>query len=209
MKFAHTTHSLPRKHEALCTAVCKISMVALFTMIVLVNLQTVAAQADLKHELPSGTQNTIIPAGERRTAPDFSLVDAQGKMITLSAYRGKVVLLDFWATWCGGCKIEIPWYMEFDGKYKDAGLAVIGISRDADGWKAVRPFLARKRDPETSGNTAMKYPVVIGSDHLAEQYHVTSLPVTLLIDRDGRIAVSHTGMVDKDTFEKHIQELLK
>ena len=110
----------------------------------------------------------LLPETSRKPAPGFSLTDANGKQIQLSDYRGKVVLLDFWATWCGGCKLEIPWYMEFDQKYKQQGLAVIGVSMDDDGWKAVKPFLARKTDPETGGNTAMKYPVVIGNDQLAK-----------------------------------------
>jgi cytochrome c biogenesis protein CcmG/thiol:disulfide interchange protein DsbE len=142
-------------------------------------------------------------------APGFSLTYAEGRTLSLADDRGKVVLLDFWATWCGGCKLEIPWYMEFDQKYKGHGLAVIGVSMDEDGWKAVRPFLARERDPETGGKTAMKYPVVIGNDALAKQYNMTSMPMTLLIDRKGRIALSHIGVVNKGDFEAHIQELLR
>jgi peroxiredoxin len=98
--------------------------------------------------------------------------------------------------------------MEFDAKYKNRGLAVIGVSMDEDGWKTVKPFLALQKDPETGGHTAMKYPVVIGSASLAKQYNLTSMPMTLLIDRDGRIAVSHSGMVDKDEWEGKIQSLL-
>jgi cytochrome c biogenesis protein CcmG/thiol:disulfide interchange protein DsbE len=150
----------------------------------------------------------LFPEKSRKTAPGFSLTDANGKQIQLSDYRGKVVLLDFWATWCGGCKLEIPWYMEFDKKYSRQGLAVIGVSMDDDGWKAVKPFLARKTDPETGGNTAMKYPVVIGSDQLGKAYGLTSMPMTLLIDRQGKIALSHTGVVNKNDFEAHILQLL-
>jgi peroxiredoxin len=150
----------------------------------------------------------LISQPNRKPAPAFSLTDANGKQIQLSDYRGRVVLLDFWATWCGGCKLEIPWYMEFDEKYKRQGLAVIGVSMDEDGWKAVKPFLLRTNDPETGGNTSMKYPVVIGSDPLAKAYNLTSMPMTLLIDRQGRIALSHTGVVNKTDFEGHILQLL-
>ena len=118
----------------------------------------------------------------------------------MSGYKGKVVLLDFWATWCGGCKVEIPWYVEFDQKYRDKGLAVIGVSMDEEGMKVVKPFLAQKN---------IQYPVVIGNDELAKLYNLTSMPMTLLIDRDGKIAVSHTGIVDKGSFESDIQSLLK
>jgi thioredoxin-related protein len=72
----------------------------------------------------------------------------------------------------------------------------------------VKPFLLRTKDPETGGNTAMKYPVVIGSDQLAKAYNLTSMPMTLLIDREGKIALSHTGVVNKSDFEGHIRQLL-
>jgi peroxiredoxin len=138
---------------------------------------------------------------DRKRAPDFTRVDATGHKISLSRYRGKVVLLDFWATWCGGCKEELPWYVEFSDKYKKDGLAVVGVSMDEDGWKAVRPFLAEKMK--------LTYPVVIGDDSLAKQFGgIESMPVTLLIDRQGRIARSHTGVVNKAEFEGEIKELL-
>ena len=140
------------------------------------------------------------PASIGKPAPDFSLADANGAPIRLSAYRGKVVLLDFWATWCGGCKTEIPWYVEFQSKYRDAGLSAIGVSMDADGWKSVKPFLAEHN---------LNYAVVIGNDELGERFGLLNMPLTLLIDRNGRIAESHAGVVDKDNFESKIRSLLQ
>jgi peroxiredoxin len=162
-----------------------------------------------QNQSPAAARDTLIPKSARSIAPGFILTDAQGERIDLSDFKGKVVLLDFWATWCGGCKLEIPWYIEFDKKLRGQGLAVIGVSMDEEGWKAVRPFLARKIDTETGGNIAMEYPVVIGNDQLAKDYNLTSMPMTLLIDREGRIALSHTGVVNKADFESHILQLLK
>jgi peroxiredoxin len=134
-------------------------------------------------------------------APDFSLSDSSGSPVKLSAYKGKVVLLDFWATWCTGCKVEIPWYVEFQDKYRNDGLTAIGVSMDDDGWKSVKPFLEEHK---------LNYPVVIANQDLTTRYGgLPALPMTLLIDRDGRIAESHAGMVDKDTFENKIKTLLR
>jgi cytochrome c biogenesis protein CcmG/thiol:disulfide interchange protein DsbE len=160
------------------------------------------AQSPDSHPAPAqakGTPDVLTPQAQRKTAPDFTLTDENGQPLALSAYKGKVVLLDFWATWCGGCKVEIPWYVEFDQKYRDKGLTVIGVSMDDKGMKVVKPFLAEKK---------IEYPVVIGNDQLANQYNLTQMPMTLLIDRDGKIAVSHTGIVDKENFESHIKALL-
>ena len=136
---------------------------------------------------------------ERKPAPTFSLEDAQGKAVKLSDLRGKVVLLDFWATWCHGCKTEIPWFMEFHRKYAGDGLAVIGVSMDEDGWKSVKPFVAEWKIP---------YPIVVGNQELGKLYSVESMPVTLLIDREGRIAETHSGVVEKVSFEKELKHLL-
>jgi peroxiredoxin len=159
--------------------------------------------AHAQHALPTDVKtrpDVMIPAAERKPAPDFTLIDNNGRPLTLSAYKGKVVLLDFWATWCGGCKLELPWYIAFDKQYRGRGLAVIGVSTDDEGMKIVKPFMAEKH---------ITYPVVIGSDALQRSYDLDAMPLTLLIDREGRIAVSHAGVVDRVDFEKHIQELLR
>ncbi len=148
----------------------------------------------------AGVHAAITAANSRKPAPDFALTDSKGAPLRLSDFKGKVVLLDFWATWCGGCKVEIPWYVEFDKKYKGQGLAVVGVSMDDGGWKVVQPFLQQK---------GINYPVVIGNDDLAKRYDLTSMPMTLLIDRNGKIADSHVGVVDKDGFESEIRSLLK
>src|ERR1700761_9143856 len=87
----------------------------------------------------SPPRDVVKTVAARHQAPEFALKDAHGKLVHLSDYRGKVVLLDFWATWCGPCNVEIPWFVQFEKKYKDRGFEVLGVSMDEDGWKSVAP----------------------------------------------------------------------
>src|SRR5271169_7059676 len=128
---------------------------------------------------PWATSTTAAPASERKSAPDFTLPDANGASVKLSDYKGKVVLLNFWATWCGPCKIEIPWFMDFEKTYKDKNFAVLGVSLDEDGWESVKPYIEQKK---------INYRVVIGTEQVAQLYgEVDSLPTSFMIDREGRI----------------------
>jgi peroxiredoxin len=136
-----------------------------------------------------------------KPAPDFSLTDATGATVKLSDQKGKVVLLNFWATWCGPCKVEIPWFIGFQQQYKDRNFTVLGVAFDDDGWTAVKPYLAEHK---------INYRVVVGNDALDKAYGgIESLPTTFLIGRDGRVASKHVGLVSKSTYEEEIARLLK
>jgi peroxiredoxin len=144
--------------------------------------------------------SAVVEPDARRAAPSFTLVDAKDKRISLAGLKGKVVLLDFWATWCTGCKEEMPWFMEFQETYGRRGLQSVGVAMDEEGWDKVRLYL--KAHP-------INYPVVVGDLAFANRFgSVAALPVTLLIDRKGRIAEFHSGKVDKDAFEADIRRLL-
>jgi cytochrome c biogenesis protein CcmG/thiol:disulfide interchange protein DsbE len=132
-------------------------------------------------------------------APDFAGEDAHGNPVRLADHAGKVVLVDFWMTTCVPCKTEIPWFVEFANAYRDRGLIVIGISVGGETWDEVRPFLQER---------GVDYPVLLGDDAVADAYRVTVLPSTFLLDRRGRIAFAHEGLVDKDLFQHEIETLL-
>lgn len=136
---------------------------------------------------------------DTQVAADFTLKDAQGHDVHLSDYKGKVVLINFWASWCPPCQQEIPWLVEFDQKYRGKGLVVIGIAMDEDGWMTLEPYL-REKD--------VNYTVVTGDDATAEEYGMYSLPMTFLIDREGKISAVSSGIVNRDECEKEIQRLL-
>jgi cytochrome c biogenesis protein CcmG/thiol:disulfide interchange protein DsbE len=140
------------------------------------------------------------PPAARLTAPDFSLTDRSGHAVSLSAYRGQVVLINFWATWCSPCKREIPWLVEFQTKYKDRGFTVLGLSVDEDGWTSVTPYLDA---------SAINYPVAIANDDVTTGYGgITAVPMTFVIDRTGRVAATHLGLLNRDGVEAEIQSAL-
>ena len=139
--------------------------------------------------------------GQRQKAPNFTLKDADGNPVNLTDYRGKVVLVNFWATWCGPCEVEIPWFVEFEQKYRDQGFAVLGLSMDDDGWKAVRPYIASHK---------INYRVMIASEVVSQQFgDIDSLPTSFVLDRQGRIATNHVGLVDKRDYQNEILKLLE
>ena len=128
---------------------------------------------------------SLVESAKRSAAPAFTLKDSSGRDVRLADYQGKVVLLNFWATWCGPCKAEIPWFVEFEKKYQNEGLVVLGVSMDEDGWKSVRPYLDKM---------TVSYKPLLGDESVAAKYGgIESLPLTLLIDRQGRIAARHVG----------------
>ena len=137
-------------------------------------------------------------------APEFSLKDLSGNRINLADLRGKVVLLDFWATWCGPCRIEIPGFVALQRRYGDQGLTVVGVLTEDD--PANVPEFAAEMSKD---GVTMNYPVVVGDDRLGELYGgFVGLPTTFLIGRDGRIYAKHEGAAPVSVFESEIKELL-
>ena len=141
------------------------------------------------------------PANAKPANLNFTLKDLSNRDVRLSAFKGKVILLDFWATWCGPCKIEIPWFIEFQNKYGKDGLQVIGISVD-DTLDKLKPYVDTMK---------MNYPVLQGLDHddVQDAYGpMFGIPVTAVISRDGKICMKHAGLASKPSFEKMIKALL-
>lgn len=134
-----------------------------------------------------------------KTAPEFVRTDVAGRRIDLRDYRGKVVLLNFWATWCAGCQVELPKFAQWQKEYGAAGLQIVGVSMD-DGVAPVRKTVRRLN---------LDFPVVIGDAHLGDAYGgVLGLPVTFLLDRDGRIVAEIKGEADLAALESQVKRLL-
>jgi cytochrome c biogenesis protein CcmG/thiol:disulfide interchange protein DsbE len=133
-------------------------------------------------------------------APDFTLNDLDGKPFRFSSTRGKVVILDFWATWCPPCRMEIPHFVDLYRDYRGKGLEIVGVSLDRGGASAVKPFA------RTNG---INYPVLIGNQKVTSDYGgVRSIPTTFVIDRKARIVEKYVGYRDKAVFEEVIKKLL-
>ncbi len=159
---------------------------------------SVAVWQSLLPSVPA--QSGLKPPSGRSLAPDFNLADASGKDVKLADLKGKLVLVNFWATWCEGCQVEIPWFVEFQKKYASQGLVVVGISMDDDGWKSVKPWIKEKK---------VNYSIVIGNEGLGKQYGLDGMPLTALVDREGRIADVHHGIVEKTATQQKIRDLLQ
>jgi cytochrome c biogenesis protein CcmG/thiol:disulfide interchange protein DsbE len=139
-------------------------------------------------------------APARKPAPDFALKDSHGNTVRLSDYKGKVVLLNFWATWCGPCKIEEPWLIEFERKYRDRGFAILAVSMDEDGWPVVKPYISERK---------LNYRVVLSDEQIDRLYPgLEAWPTTFLIDRTGAIASRHVGLMPKQQIADAIEKLL-
>lgn len=141
------------------------------------------------------------PADAKPADLSFTLKDVNGKDVQLAAFKGRVILLDFWATWCAPCKVEIPWFIEYQKQLGPKGFQVVGISVD-DETAPVKPFMTRMK---------MNYPVLLGAnrDDLQKAYGPLEVfPTTMLIDREGRVCATHYGLTAKEAFDAQIAGLL-
>ncbi len=133
-------------------------------------------------------------------APNFDLATLDGRRVKLSDYRGKAVLLNFWATWCSPCKVEMPWFVELQKKYGNDGLVILGVAMD----DSEAPKIA-----EFASEMGVNYPVLLGTDQVSEQYgNVEFLPTSFYIDRDGKIVGKGTGLLARSEIEDNVRKAL-
>jgi thiol-disulfide isomerase/thioredoxin len=132
--------------------------------------------------------------------PAWTLKDLAGKTVSLSDFKGKVVVLDIWATWCPPCRAEIPHFIELQDEYKDKGVTVVGMSVDSTGPESVAKFAQEHK---------MNYPIVMADEATATAYGADQgIPLTIVIDKKGNVVARHLGLTDKEVFENDIKTAL-
>lgn len=170
--------------------------IILVVVAVVISLMLVFGIQKTRH---SGPQNG---AGQLQgqMAPDFSLASLDGKTLRLSDYRGKAVLLNFWATWCEPCKIEMPWFVDLQKKYGPQGLQIVGVAMDDASPKEISEFAQK---------LGVNYPIVIGKETVGDQYGgLPYLPSTFYIARDGKVLDRVFGLKSRSEIEDEIQKAL-
>jgi cytochrome c biogenesis protein CcmG/thiol:disulfide interchange protein DsbE len=145
-------------------------------------------------------QKVANESATHKAAPDWRLTNLDGKSVKLSDFRGKVVILNFWTTWCPPCRREIPSFISLQKQYGDKGLVVVGVSLDEKGPGIVKPFVTKM---------GINYPVVMGDQKTAADYGgIAVVPTTFVIDRKGQVVAEHQGDAERATFEAEIKPLL-
>jgi thiol-disulfide isomerase/thioredoxin len=146
----------------------------------------------------ASTSSSLDPKG--KAAPDFTLESLDGKNIKLSDFHGKGVLLNFWATYCGPCKIEMPWFVELQSQYGPQGLQIIGVAMDDASKEDIAKF---------AKDMGVNYPILLGKESVGDAYGgVNVLPTTYFIDRDGKIISREFGLQSRSIFEDNIKKSL-
>jgi thiol-disulfide isomerase/thioredoxin len=184
-------------------------LLVVFTVLALVLATILADRATLVRpkvaNIVTKTDSTKMGLPE----PELTLKDLDDKDVSLSQYKGEVVFVNFWATWCEACKVEIPWLIEMHQKYGQKGLVILGVSMDEEGKSVVAPWVAKERFDVGGQKFPMNYPILLGNDAATEKFGgLLGYPTSILISRDGRIIKRVTGIITYDEIAKAVESQL-
>jgi peroxiredoxin len=167
---------------------------------VLLTIWLSACEVKKKREETGKLEKSTVTRKEWGNAPDFTLPQLDGNSLTLSEFKGKVIILNFWATWCPPCRREIPDFIELYENYKDEGLQIIGVNLDGGDTRPIKQFLEEYK---------INYSVVLGDGNIIEDYGgIRAIPTTFIIDREGNIREKYIGYQPRTTFEEAVKKLL-
>ena len=184
-------------------------IVAVVAVIAATYLADRATRQPRKGVLSVSAGNSAANPKAAKPAPEVTLKDLDGKDLSLAQYKGKVVLVNFWATWCEPCQVEIPWLIEMQQKYAAKGFTVLGIAMDEEGASVVTPWVQKERFDVNGTKSQMNYPIVIGNDAAADKFGgLLGYPTSVLITRDGKIVKRITGLISYEEISKSIESQL-
>src|SRR5260221_4388793 len=179
-------------------------------ILVIVAAATVAVYwADKSTRVHTNASSRLVVMKAGDAAPEITVKDLADKNVTLGDYKGKVVLINFWATWCDPCRIEIPWLIEMQQKYGDKGFTVLGVAMDEEGKSEVAPFVAKERFNVNGQKLPMIYPILLGNDAMADKFGgLLGYPTSILISRDGKQIKRITGLISYEEISKAVESQL-
>jgi thiol-disulfide isomerase/thioredoxin len=190
------------------TAVVLIVVAALITIVAWSNRHWPGGDSQASWQ-QSPAPDSAPPGSDDAALQTLPLVDLDGKPVTLADYKGKVVLVNFWATWCEPCKIETPWLIDFQQKYGSRGLVILGVAMDEEGSKIVTPYIASQLFDVNGQKEPINYRILLGTDDIADKFGgVEGYPTSMLFTRDGQKVKTVIGLEDYDEIDKDIQGLL-
>lgn len=150
------------------------------------------------------------PNASKPNEPEVTFPELQGGNLPLASLKGKVVVVNFWQTYCEPCREEMPWLIEFQDKYANQGFTILGVSMDDEGRKTVDPFVEKTKFDVDGKQEAMDYPILIGNEDIAEKFGgLIGFPTSYLISRDGKVVKRYIGEVEKNELEQDIETQLQ
>jgi thiol-disulfide isomerase/thioredoxin len=165
--------------------------------------------ADKATRVHTSASSMPVKIADGGPAPEIRVKDLNDKDVRLADYKGKVVLVNFWATWCDPCRVEIPWLIAMQDKYGPKGFTVLGIAMDEEGKPIVAPFVAKERWDVSGQKLPMNYPIVVGNEKVAEQFGgLLGYPTSVLVSKDGKQIKRVTGIINEDEISKLIEGAL-
>jgi len=181
--------------------------ILILTIVIAATIVVYVADRATRVHTSAAMRPAAMKAGE--PAPDISAKDLDDKSVTLADYKGKVVLVNFWATWCDPCREEIPWLIEMQDRYGPKGFTVLGIAMDEEGKPVVAPFVAKERYDVQGQKLPMNYPIVIGNEGVAEKFGgLLGYPTSVLISKDGKQLKKITGIINEEEISKLVEGAL-
>jgi thiol-disulfide isomerase/thioredoxin len=178
-------------------------VIILVTVGVMIGLMFYADHATRK---PKQSISTMVMSADSKPAPDLRLKDLDGKDVALSDLRGKVVFVNFWATWCGPCQDEIPSLIDMQNQYASKGFTVVGIAMDEEGKSVVAPFVAKELYDVKGQKLHINYPILLGSDEASDKFGgILGYPTSFLISRGGKQIMKFQGPPDLDVITQAIE----